>query len=47
MRKSTKKAENGSILLNRFNFSGFSSSSTWIEYFESNKEHNLTLIETL
>lgn len=44
MRKSTKKAENGSILLNRFNFSGFSSSSTWIGYFESNKEHNLTLI---
>lgn len=45
MEKSLKKTINKTISLNRFNFSGFSSSNIWIGYFESRKEHNLILMK--
>ena len=45
MEKSLKKMINKSVSLDRFNFSGFSSSSLWVGYFESQNAHNLTLIK--
>lgn len=45
MGKSLKKVINKGISLNRFNFSGFSSSNLWIGYFEAEKVHNLVLVK--
>ncbi|MGQ8820721.1 hypothetical protein [Bibersteinia trehalosi] len=45
MEKLLKKTINKSIALNRFDFSGFSSSNLWVGYFESKNVHNLNLIK--